>query len=210
MTKSHLKQCFQSLRRKGKSYWNLKQSQKQGLNSYEIGEFWSISSSGRTYPLKIPHGRVIILYRSIHNYSSIEDNTFMKERGMLGPYNSRDSPITIVIVALIIIVVPYWTHIFIIMPHRIPLLLFLFPYIIIVMSSLIILWPLKILYIERGFCHLYHPRIIHFCNVKEVSHSKRLILKSLIYIFFYFVSWLQNKVYHNTLMPIIVHLSLNS
>ena len=27
-----------------------------------------------------------ILYRSIQNYSSIEDNTFLKERGKLGPY----------------------------------------------------------------------------------------------------------------------------
>jgi len=31
---------------------------------------------------------------------------------------------------------------------------------------------------------LYHPRIVHLCNVKEVSPSKRIILKSLIYLFF--------------------------
>ena len=46
------------------------------LESYKIDQFHSISSSGRTYPLKIPHGRTRILYRSIKNYSSIEDNTF--------------------------------------------------------------------------------------------------------------------------------------
>jgi len=63
-----------------------------------MDQFQSISSSGRTYLLKIPHGRMIILYRSIQNYSSIEENTFLKERGMLGPYNISDSPITIVIV----------------------------------------------------------------------------------------------------------------
>ena len=39
------------------------------------------------------------------------------------------------------------------------------------------------------FFHLYHPRIVHLCNVKEVSRSKRLIYKSLIYLFYIFVSW---------------------
>jgi len=47
-----------------------------------------------------------ILYRSIHNYSSIEDSTFLKERGMLGPYNTSDYPIIIVVISLINIVVP--------------------------------------------------------------------------------------------------------
>ena len=59
-----------------KIYWNRKQSQKQELDSYEIDQFQSISSSGRTYSLKIPHGRTRILYRSIKNYPSTEDNTF--------------------------------------------------------------------------------------------------------------------------------------
>ena len=98
---------------------------KQELDSYEIDQFQSISSSGRTYPLKIPNGRMIILYRSIQNYSSIEDNTFLKERGMLYPYNTSDSPINIVIVSIIVIIVP----------HRIPILLFLCLYIIIVRSA---------------------------------------------------------------------------
>ena len=40
----------------GKTYWNLEQSQKQEPDSYEIDQFQSISSSGRIYPLKIPHG----------------------------------------------------------------------------------------------------------------------------------------------------------
>ena len=56
--------------RKEKSYWNLKKSQKQELNSYEVNQFQSISSSGRTYPLKILHGRMRILYRSTQSYSS--------------------------------------------------------------------------------------------------------------------------------------------
>jgi len=92
--------------RKEKLYWNRKQSQKQELDSYEIDQLRSISSSGRTYPLKIPHGRMRILYRRIQNYSSFEDNTFLKERGMLGPYNTSYYPITIVVVSLINIVVP--------------------------------------------------------------------------------------------------------
>jgi len=64
------------MKRKEKSYWNLEQSQKQELDSYEIDQLQSISSSGRTYPQKIPHGRTRILYRSIKNYSSVEENTF--------------------------------------------------------------------------------------------------------------------------------------
>jgi len=66
------------LDKEGKSYWNLEQSQKQEHDSYKIDQFQSISSSGRTYPLKIPHGRTIILCRSIKNYLSIEDNTFSR------------------------------------------------------------------------------------------------------------------------------------
>src|ERR1700734_3703916 len=92
--------------RKEKLYWNQKQPQKQELDSYEIDQFRSSLSSERTYLLKIPHGRMRILYRSIHNCSSVEDNTFLKERGMLGPYNTSDYPITIVVVPLINIVVP--------------------------------------------------------------------------------------------------------
>ncbi len=45
-------------------------------DNYKINQFQCISSSGRTYPLKIPHGRKRILYKSIKNYSSVEDNTF--------------------------------------------------------------------------------------------------------------------------------------
>ena len=33
------------------------------------------------------------------------------------------------------------------------------------------LWPLRLLYIERRYFHLYHPRIVHLCNVKEVAPS---------------------------------------
>jgi len=144
---------------------------KQELDSYKINQFRSISSTGRTYPLKIPHGRMQILYRSIQNYSSIEDNTFLKDRGML-----------------LLLLIPYCPHIVINVPHRSPPLLLLCPYIIIVMSALIILWPLRLLYIERRFSHLYHPRIFPLCNVKEIAPSKRLIFKSLIYIFYLFVS----------------------
>ena len=70
------KQYCRNLMRKEKSYWNMKQPRKQELDSYKIDQFQSISSSGRTYPLKLPHGRTRILYRSIKNYSSVEDNAF--------------------------------------------------------------------------------------------------------------------------------------
>ena len=46
------------------------------------------------------------------------------------------------------------------------------------------MWLLRLLYIERRFCHLYHPRIVHLCNVKEVSPSKRLNSKALIYLLY--------------------------
>ena len=151
--------------RKEKSYWNLKQSQKQELNSDEIDQFWSISWSGRTYPHKILHGRMKISYRSIQNCSSVEDDTFLKERGMLGSYSASDSPITIVIVALIVIIV---------------------------MSTLILLWPFRLLYIEMRFYHLYQRRIVHLCNVKEVSPLNKLILKLLIHLFYPFVRWFHN------------------
>jgi len=83
VTISHFKQYCDNLTKKEKSYWNLKWSQKRELDSYEIDQFRSTSSNGRTYPLKIPHGRMRILYRSIQNYSSVEDNTFLKERAFL-------------------------------------------------------------------------------------------------------------------------------
>ena len=58
----------------------------------------------------------------------------------------------------------------------------------------IILWPHGLLYIERRFCKLNHPRIVHSCNVLEVSPSKWLISKALISLFFSFWSWFHNKV----------------
>ena len=88
---------------------------------------------------------------------------------------------------------PCSAHIVTIVPHRSPLLLLLCPYIIIVMSALIMLWPLRLLYIERRSFHLYHPRIVHLCNVKEVSPSKRLNSKALIYLFYLFLSWFHNR-----------------
>ena len=43
---------------------------------------------------------------------------------MLGPHNTSDYPITIVVVPLLIFLCPYCPHIVITVPHRIPLLLF--------------------------------------------------------------------------------------
>ena len=45
---------------------------------------------------------------------------------------------------------------------------------------------------RRRFFHLYHPRIIHLCNVLEFSPSKRLIYKAFISLLFYFWSWFHN------------------
>ena len=133
-----------------------------------------------------------ILYKSIQSYSSVEENTFFKDMGMLGPYITSIVPYCCSVVPLLLLLYPCSPHIFIIVPHNLPLIFFLCPYIIIVRSARIILWPHGLLYIEIRFCHLYHPRIVHLCNVKEVSPSKRLISKSFIYLFFYFVSWLHN------------------
>jgi len=62
-----------------------------------------------------------------------------ESKALLGPYNTSDSPITIVIVTIIVIIVPYCPHIVISVPRRSPLLLLLYPYIIIFMLGLIIL-----------------------------------------------------------------------
>lgn len=175
MTSFEFKQYFQNLTRKDTSYWNLNKAVKQELDIYEINKFQSISWSGRTYPLNIPHGRMIILYRSIHNYLSIEDNTFLKERGMWGPYNTSAFPYYYCHCSpLLLLLCPCCPHIIIIVPHRSPLLLLLCPYIIIVLSTLIILWPLRLLYIERRSCHFYDRRIVNLCNVKEVFHLEEV------------------------------------
>ena len=47
---------------------------------------------------------------------------------LLGPYNTIDYPITIVVIPIIYIVVPLLPHVVIFVPHRIPLLLFLWLY----------------------------------------------------------------------------------
>ena len=54
---------------------------------------------------------------------------------MLGPYNTSDYPITIVVIPLIYLLCPYYPHIVISVPHRIPLMLFLWLHIIIVRSA---------------------------------------------------------------------------
>ena len=41
---------------------------------------------------------------------------------------------------------------------------------------------------------MYHPRIVHLCNAKEVAPSKRLISKALIFLFYLFVSWFHNNI----------------
>ena len=102
--------------RKEKSYWNLKWSQKQELDNYEIDKFQSISTSGIIYPLRILHGRMRILYRSIQRYSSIEENTFLKERGMLGPYITSVVPYYFQCSPLLLFLYPCNPHIVIIVP----------------------------------------------------------------------------------------------
>ena len=146
MRRSQFKQCFQNLMRKEKPYWNRKQSQKQEPDSYEIDQFQSISSSERTYPLIISHGRMKILYQSIQKYSSVEDTSFLKQRGMLGPYNTSVIPYYYCHCSpLLLLLCPFCPHIVIIVPHRSPLLLLLSPYIIIVVGSNYIL-TLRLLY----------------------------------------------------------------
>ena len=87
---------------------------------------------------------------------------------------------------------PCSPHIVVIEPHRSPLLLFLCPYIVIAMSARIIMWSIELLYIEMRFFHLNRLRIVHLCNVKEVSPSKWMTSKDLISLFFYFLSWFHN------------------
>ena len=60
----------------------------------------------QTYPLKILHGRMRILYKSKQSYSSVEDNTFLKERGMLIPYINNVVRYYVSVAPVIVIVVP--------------------------------------------------------------------------------------------------------
>jgi len=96
---------------------------------------------------------------------------------MLGPYTTN---VTLIIVST--------TPLLYRCAHLVLILLLLCPYIIIVMSTLIILLPLRFLYIERRSWHLYQTRIVHLCNLKEVAPSKRHIYKAFIYLFYLFVS----------------------
>ena len=41
----------------------------------------------------------------------------------------------------------------------------------------ITLWPHGLLYIERRFCKLYHPRIVHSCNVLRLPPRSGLFLR---------------------------------
>jgi len=75
-----------------------------------------MSLSGRTYPLKFPHGRMQILYRSIENHTSIKDKTSLK-KGMLGPYNTTVSPLLLLLVKrLLLLFFPCMHHIVIVVP----------------------------------------------------------------------------------------------
>ena len=116
---------------------------------------------------------------------------------MLGPYTTSVTPYCYQYNAIIILLYPCSPHIVIIVPHRSQLLLLMFHYIIIVMSTSIILLPLRLLYIKRRSYHLYHLRIVHLRNVKEVSLSKRLNSKVLIYLFYLFVNWFHNIWYQS-------------
>ena len=129
-------------------------------------------------------------YTKASRTTQVLRKTFLKERGMLGPYTTSVTPYCYYYNPLIILMYPCSAHIVTIVPHRSPLLLLLCPYIIIIMSALIILS-----YIERRSFLLYHPRIDHLCNAKEISPSKRLISKVFIYLFYFFVSRFYNSLH---------------
>jgi len=74
---------------------------------------------------------------------------------MLGPYNTTVSPLLLLLVKrLLLLFFPCMHHIVIVVPlhcyHYIG-----FDYIV-------------LLYISKRSYHLYHPRIVHLCKVKEV------------------------------------------
>ena len=79
-------------------------------------------------------GKTEIVNKCLEGYLRcfVSDKQTQWVKWLLGPYNTSDYPITMVVVTLINILCPYCPHIIITMPHRIPLLLFLWLYIIIV------------------------------------------------------------------------------
>ena len=58
-------------------------------------------------------------------------------------------------------------------------------------SSDYIMNPQAPIYRKEVF-HLYHPRIVPLCNVKEVAPSKRMNSKAFNCLFYLFVSWFHN------------------
>ena len=100
---------FPEINEEGKIILEPKVVTEQEPDNYGIDQFQSISLSWRIYLLNIPHGRMRILYKIIQSYSSAEDNTFLKDRGMLGPYITS-------VVPLLLFLYPYSPHIVIIVP----------------------------------------------------------------------------------------------
>ena len=86
MKKIPIQTIFQELDEEGKIILELEAFTKTRtwqLRNRSISEYLM---KCKNLPLKNLHGRMRILYKSIRSYSSVEDNTFLKERGMLGPY----------------------------------------------------------------------------------------------------------------------------
>ena len=111
---------------------------------------------------------------------------------VLCPYNTSDSPITIVVLSLVIIVVPILSpYCYYCAPQK-PTIFIVVPlHFYCYVGSNYIVTPQTPIYRKEVFSFV-SSNFFHLCNVKEVSPSKRLILKSLIYLFFYFVSLLHN------------------
>ena len=119
---------------------------------------------------------------------------FLNERGMLGPYITSIVPYCCQCNPLIVIIVPLQPPYCYYCALKLLLLgqtgLHCGP-------TRITLSPHGLLYIEKRFCNLYHPRIVHSCNVLEVAPLKWLIYKALISLFFYFWSWFHNIWYQS-------------
>ena len=116
-------------------------------------------------------------------------------------------PLIVVGVApLLLFLYPCSPHIVIIVPHKSPYCYYC-ALTLLLLGRLglhcgptrITLWPHGLLYIERRFCNLNHPRIVHSCNVLEVAPSNCLISKVLISLFFSFWRWFHNIWYQRIL-----------
>ena len=107
--------------KKEKSYWNLKKSWKQEPDRYEIDQFQSISLMEELTSKRFHMGGWEFYTKALRK------TLLLKERGMLGPYNTSVFLIVISVSPLLLLLCPIEAYYSLIVISVAPLLLLLCP-----------------------------------------------------------------------------------